>query len=129
MSPKPPRWVVALITNHGCLLPAAASAAAIPIIDGIYEDSPDQARLKHLSLSLLSPRLRYDWEDESILPCQFQSVLPAQMKPYNDLLSVFSLVPTRPVSNDNTAQTGIIDIIAIHFARSFVSTSQRPLVC
>lgn len=50
MSLKPPRWVVALITNHGCLLPAAASTAAIPIIDGIFEDSPDQARLKHLSL-------------------------------------------------------------------------------
>lgn len=50
MSLKPPRWVVALITNHGCLLPAAASTAAIPIIDDIFEDSPDQAHLKHLSL-------------------------------------------------------------------------------
>lgn len=56
MSLKPPRWVVALITNHGCLLPAAASAsaAAIPIIDGIYEDGPDQAHLKYLSLSSIA---------------------------------------------------------------------------
>lgn len=40
MSLKTLRWVVALITNHGCLLPAAASAAAVPIIDGILQDSP-----------------------------------------------------------------------------------------
>ena len=50
MSLKPPGWVVALITNHGCLLPAAASTAAILIIDGIFRDSPDQGHLKHFSL-------------------------------------------------------------------------------
>lgn len=40
MSLKTLRWVVALITNHGCLPPAAASAAAVPVIDDILQDSP-----------------------------------------------------------------------------------------
>lgn len=40
MSLKTLRWVVALITNHGCLPPAAALTAAVPIIDGILQDSP-----------------------------------------------------------------------------------------
>lgn len=39
------------------------------------------------------------------------------MKPYNDLLSVFSLVRTHPVSNDNTTQMGVIVIIAIIFCQ------------
>lgn len=37
------------------------------------------------------------------------------MKSYKEMLSVFSLVSTLPVSNDNTAGMGIIVIIAIIF--------------
>lgn len=41
MSLKTLRWAVALITNHGCSPPAtAAPTAAVPVIDGVLQDSP-----------------------------------------------------------------------------------------
>lgn len=40
MSLNTPRWTVALITNHGCLAPTAASTAALGIIDVILHDGP-----------------------------------------------------------------------------------------